>query len=156
MVLRSAEKKDLNAIINMLYQVQAVHANARPDVFKMGAKKYTEEDVLNLMADKTTPIYVAVDETDLAVGYAFCEIQQVENSRNLQTMKTFYIDDLCVDEKFRGKGIGRKLYEFCLKTAKELKCYHLTLNVWRLNESAERFYEKMGMKVLKTTMETIL
>jgi hypothetical protein len=29
----------------------------------------------------------------------------------------------------------------------------VTLNVWRVNPSAEKFYQKMGMEPLKTMME---
>ena len=67
-----------------------------------------------------------------------------------------YLDDLCVDKQYRGQGIGKKLYGYAIEKAKEFGCYHLTLNVWHLNENAIKFYEKLGMKPLKTTMETIL
>ena len=70
--------------------------------------------------------------------------------------KTFYIDDLCVDENVRGKHIGTHLYKYVLSEAKKKGCYHVTLNVWCLNESAMRFYEKCGLSPLKITMEQIL
>ena len=34
--------------------------------------------------------------------------------------------------------------------------YNVTLNVWSLNESAMKFYEKCGLKSQKIGMETIL
>ena len=83
-------------------------------------------------------------------------IKEQKESANLRGIKNFYIEDLCVHENCRGKGIGKKLYEFCVSLAKELGCYHLTLNVWHLNESAVKFYQKLGMSPLKTTMERIL
>ena len=71
-------------------------------------------------------------------------------------IKTLYIDDLCVDEKFRGKGVGKELYEAALSLAKEKGCYNLTLNVWSCNESAIHFYESMGLIPQKIGMEMIL
>lgn len=35
-------------------------------------------------------------------------------------------------------------------------CYEVTLNVWSGNTSAEKFYEKMGMKTKERQMEYIL
>ena len=37
-----------------------------------------------------------------------------------------------------------------------VKNYNVTLNVWHLNESALKFYEKCGMKPLKICMEKIM
>lgn len=75
---------------------------------------------------------------------------------NLRERKVFYIDDLCVDEKYRGQGIGKRLYEYAVSVAKDLECFHLTLNVWHLNDSTLRFYKKLGMKPLKSTIEQML
>lgn len=74
----------------------------------------------------------------------------------LITFLSIYLDDLCVDENYRGKHIGKKLYDAVLELAKEKHCYNVTLNVWHLNESALKFYEKCGMKPLKICMEKIM
>ena len=71
-------------------------------------------------------------------------------------IKTLYIDDLCVDESLRGRGIGRELYEAALSLARESGCYNLTLNVWSCNPSAMRFYEAQGLVPQKVCMEKIL
>ena len=39
---------------------------------------------------------------------------------------------------------------------KRMGCYEVTLNVWAGNTSAEKFYEKMGMKTKERQMEYIL
>ena len=61
-----------------------------------------------------------------------------------------------MDENYRGKGIGKELYDYVLGVAKKEKCYHLTLNVWNLNPTAVKFYQKLGMQTLKMTMEEII
>lgn len=74
----------------------------------------------------------------------------------MQDMTTLYLDDLCVDEACRGQQVGRALYEAVLDLARSMGCYNLTLNVWSCNESAMRFYEKLGLKPQKVGMEVIL
>ena len=67
-----------------------------------------------------------------------------------------FIDDLCVDAKARGQHIGESLFEYVKSEAKRLGCYEVTLNVWAGNTSAEKFYEKMGLKTKERQMEYIL
>ena len=155
MIIRRATVKDKDSLNKLLCQVLSVHHNSRPDIFKAGTKKYTDEELFAIIADDTRPIFVAEDENTV-VGYAFCIYQQYKNNNILTDIKTLYIDDLCVDETCRGKNIGKALYEYVLDFAKMQGFYNVTLNVWSGNEGALRFYEKMGLKPQKIGMEKIL
>lgn len=155
MKIRLAQKKDIERINELLYQVDMVHHLGRPDLFKVG-KKYTDEELLGILEDDRTPVLAAVDEEDMLLGYAFCIFRQYENDNILTDIKTLYIDDLCVYEHLRGQHIGTKLYEAALEFAREHGCYNVTLNVWSCNESAMRFYEKCGLKPQKVGMEIIV
>ena len=88
--------------------------------------------------------------------YCFCIYQQYKDNSVMTDIKTLYIDDLCVDEKLRGKHIGRELYEAAVRLAKDSGCYNLTLNVWSCNPSAMSFYQSLGLVPQKIGMETIL
>lgn len=156
MVIRRAMKKDMDGINELLYQVAGVHHDGRPDIFKGGCKKYSDSELEVIIEDDERPILVAVDEDERVIGYAFCIFMQHINDNILTDIKTIYIDDLCVLEGIRGKGIGTKLYEAVLELAKREKCYNVTLNVWSLNESAMKFYEKCGLKPQKIGMEIII
>lgn len=155
MIIRRAQSKDLNSINELLYQVLMVHYNGRPDIFKPNAKKYKNEELLEIIADDTRPIFVAEDNEKI-MGYAFCVFQRHIDNNILTDIKTLYIDDLCVNEDCRGKHIGKKLYEYVLGYAKEHGCYNVTLNVWSCNENALKFYQKQGLVPQKIGMEKIL
>ena len=155
MNIRLAEIKDIESINKLLRQVLKVHHKGRPDLFKGGVKKYTDEELTEIINNPITPIFVYVED-GVVKGYAFCNFQQHINNNILTDIKTLYIDDLCVDEKVRGKHIGKTLYEHVLNFAKLNGFYNVTLNVWALNEGAIKFYEKCGMKPQKIGMETIL
>ena len=155
MTIRRAESRDLPHLNRLLCQVLNVHNAGRPDIFKAGAKKYTDGELLAILADDRRPVFVAEDGDNI-LGYAFCVFIRHENDNILTDVKTLYIDDLCVDESTRGAGVGRALYDFVLAFAKSEGCYNLTLNVWACNEGAIRFYEKLGLRPQKIGMETIL
>ena len=153
MNIRRAEERDIAGINALLYQVHRIHAEGRPDIFRLGNKKYNDEELRAIIADDSTPIFVAVNEEEKVLGYAFCIYEEVKDSTSLMDRKTVYIDDLCVDAAERGQHIGTALYEHVLEESKREGCVAVTLNVWCLNEGAMRFYEKLGMKPLKVVME---
>ena len=156
MKIRRAVLGDMEGINTLLMQVLMVHHNGRPDIFKPNAKKYTDEELADIIADDSKPIFVGVNEEDQVLGYAFCIFQQHINNNILTDIKTLYIDDLCVDEQKRGMHIGKQLYEYVIAFAKEQGCYNVTLNVWSCNQSAMKFYEKCGLIPQKVGMELIL
>ena len=67
--------------------------------------------------------------------------------------RTSYIDDLCVDIESRGRHIGRQLFDYVRRWAKQQSCQSITLNVWAGNDPALAFYRKAGMHIRKTCME---
>lgn len=154
--IRRARECDMKDINRLLVQVNMVHHQGRPDLFRAGKKKYTDEQLRELIHDDSRPIFVAVDDQERVLGYAFCIFQQHLDDNILTDILTLYIDDLCVDEAVRGQHIGKSLYEAVLAFARESGCYNVTLNVWALNRGAMKFYEKCGLKPQKVGMETIL
>lgn len=156
MNIRRAKECDINGINELLCQVLMVHHNGRPDLFKANAKKYTDEELIEILKCDKKPVFVAVDEADSVLGYAFCVVQQHIGNNILTDIKTLYIDDLCVDEDMRGQHIGKQLYNYVIAYAKKNDFYNVTLNVWSCNEGAMKFYEKCGLKPQKIGMETIL
>lgn len=156
MNIRRAQAIHMDGINKLLHQVLMVHHKGRPDLFKANAKKYTDQELAEIITDDTRPIFVAVDDREGVLGYAFCVFQQHINNNILTDVKTLYIDDLCVDECKRGMHIGKQLYQYVLDFAKSQGCYNVTLNVWSCNTSAMKFYESCGLVPQKVGMEKIL
>ena len=154
-MIRFALIKDIPQILELPKQVNKVHYDGRPDIFKLGTK-YSQQDIEELLLQQDKPILVWTDENDKTQGYCFCAVTKQEETRLLHGLKTLYIDDLCVDESCRGQHIGKELFEGAEKLAKELGCYNLTLKVWSCNPSALKFYQKQGLAPQKTYLEKIL
>lgn len=156
MNIRRAELKDMERVIELLSEVLEIHVRIRPDIFRSGTTKYSKEQFMKTIKDDNNPIYVATNDNDDVLGYMFCEILEPKFSSTMKPNKTLYIDDLCVDEKYRHQGIGQALFEFAKQEAERLGCYEVALYLWEGNDTAKKFYEKMGMKVKATTMEYIV
>ena len=154
--IRPANERDLPRVGELLRQVNEVHHTIRPDLFKTDSRKYNDDELRAVFADPETPVFVCEADGEVS-GYAFCKIlKNLRPDGNLVPITSLYLDDLCVDEKARGRGIGSALYRFVLDYAKQIGCHNVTLNVWEGNDAALAFYRKCGMTVQKTCMERIL
>ena len=156
MEIREAAPQDAEAIADLLDQVLMVHHNGRPDLFKADTRKYSDDEILALIADPERPLFVACDEASKVLGYAICMIERYEGHATMTDRTTLYVDDICVDEGARGKGVGRAVYEHTLAFARSIGCHNLTLNVWSCNPGAQAFYEAMGMRPYRIGMEQLL
>ncbi len=154
--VRRAEEKDIPEILELLLQVDMVHHKGRPDIFKGPATKYTAGELVKIIKDEETPVFVCTDGDGKVIGHAFCIHKQVLGDHVLTDIRTLYIDDICVDEEHRGQHAGKDLYDHVIAYAASNGFYNVTLNVWSCNPSAMRFYEKMGLKPQKVGMEYIL
>ena len=152
-LVRRAGKKDIPGILELLVQVDMVHHNGRPDIFKGPATKYSAEELSTILIDDSTPVFVCVDENDKVLGHAFCIHKQIKDDSVMTDIKTLYIDDICVDESARGKKVGKSLCDHVLEYAKESGYYNVTLNVWTCNPGAMEFYKVMGFTEQKIGME---
>ena len=153
--VRFAKESDIPEVMALLRQVNLVHAEGRPDLFKKETK-YTEAELSAIFRNEETPVFVCEDGDGRVVGHGFCALQRPENTRLLQNVLTLYIDDICVDENARGQGAGRAIYEHILAFARQKGCYNVTLNVWSCNPGAMEFYKKLGLTPYKVGMEQVL
>ena len=155
MEIRFAKPADVPAILDLLRQVGSLHHRGRPDIFRKNAQKYSASQVIAMLDDPQNPIFIA-DENGKVLGYGFCRIHTYEKDPVMTERVELYLDDLCVDENVRGKGVGKALYNAIRRYAKERKCHSLSLNVWSCNESAYQFYVNLGLVPRKTYMEDTL
>lgn len=153
-LVRLTNVNDIKEIDKLLYQVHKIHSDLRPDLYKQGAKKYSDEELINILNNDKYKVFV-VTLFNHVVGYAFTIIKEVE-SESLCHVKTLYIDDLCVDESIRGLHLGRTLYDYVIKYAKDNDFYNVTLNVLATNKNALEFYKHIGLVEQKIVMEKIL
>ena len=59
--IRKARKTDVKRLMALLHQVNMVHHEIRPDLFKPHTTKYNEEELETLLSDENKPIFVYDD-----------------------------------------------------------------------------------------------
>lgn len=155
LVCRRARLEDLDDLGSLLQEVNQVHADLRPDLFRSNARKYGPKELAALIGDDARPVFVAV-QNGRALAHAFCRLERHAGESNMPDHLTLYIDDICVAARARGLGAGRLIFEHVREHARGIGCHNITLNVWEGNDRALGFYERMGFALQKRGMELVL
>ena len=135
--------EDFKRVNELAVQVHEMHVTWNPDIFKSVEEVINKEYFENLI--KNEEIYIAKVDKEI-VGYIIFNIKEKENP-SMRYRKQLNIDAICVDERYRGKGIGTKILESIKEIAKTRGCTDLYLTVNQENENAIKVYEKFGFKV---------
>ena len=150
-MIREARISDFDAIYNLENQVFQIHLDARPDLIKPKLpfnKGYYEK----CLQDDMKKVYV-FEENGEVLGYCITVKLEFKNHHIYHDMIVLEINDMCVDEKVRGKNIGRQLVDKSIKYAKDIGAARLELSVWGFNKNARQFYEHHGMTERTIRME---
>lgn len=137
--------KDYERVNELALQVHELHVSWRPDLFNRVKQVILKEEFKELISNKE--IYVSIIDNKI-VGYViFCIVEKKNQNPKFRYRKQLNIDAMCVDENYRGKGIGTELLNFIKKVGIDNNCTDMYLTVNEENTDAIKTYEKLGMKV---------
>jgi ribosomal protein S18 acetylase RimI-like enzyme len=151
--IRTAVPGDREKIRPLQKEIADLHHEGRPDLFKTEARYFTDESFAERLQKPGFYVYIAESETGEVVGYAFANIIQYRGNSTYVDFNKYYIDDICVLQKFRKHGIGTLLFQRCRETAQQLKCHNIDLGVYAFNREAIAFYRSCGMREQQLRME---
>lgn len=151
-IIRYAEKSELDRVNEIRYQVNKVHSNGRPDIFRDDFSDEMKNIVYKVFDGENSDVIVAVNG-DTICGFATVEyIVKAKSPYGLQR-KFYQICEFGVDENFRRMGVATKLINFCKQEAKNKGFDRLELDVWEFNEDAIKFYDSVGFKTYREYKE---
>ncbi|MBC7390481.1 MAG: GNAT family N-acetyltransferase [Opitutaceae bacterium] len=129
--IRKALASDIPTIMKLVHEL--AEFEKQPDEVKN-----TEEQMLLEGFGPNPAFYALLAEANGKV----CGMSVYFYSYSTWKGKSIYIDDVIVNESYRGKGIGRKLMEATIMVAKEEGVGKLHWQVLDWNEPAIKFYNK--------------
>ena len=151
-VVRFAREDELDRVNELRRQVNDLHVEGVPDVFKPGFCDELRDFIHVIRNDPNKEIVVA--EADGTVcGFAVLNhIVRPENP--FMYVRDFLdIDEFGVDRAFRRRGIAGAMIRFIRNYAKEKGYRRLELNMWEFNRGALAFYETADFKTYRRYME---
>lgn len=155
MVIRFAKEDELERINVLRKQVNDLHVEGKPDVFKPGFNEELQNYVYYIFKDPEQKIVIADKDGEIC-GFAILHHIYKPENPFMKVRDFLDIDEFCVDEKHRREGIATALVEFIKNFAKEQGYHRLELNMWEFNQDALAFYEAAGFDTFRRYMEMFI
>ena len=147
--IRLANKNDYESVIRIMSQVQDMHVEWRPDIYKPN-ENLIPEDVFEKVIENGT-FYVAEEEGGGVLEIVF---RHVESPSHV-TRDFIFVDTMAIDEKYRGMGIGHQMFDFLKQLKKEKNLDGIELQVNARNSAAYEMYKKYGFTEKSINMELL-
>ena len=152
MKIRNATINDYESVIKIISQVQDMHVEWRPDIYKYNDNLMAKEEFEKRVESNT--FFVAENEKEKIVGVLEIIFRHIESPAHV-TRDVIFIDTMAVDEKYRGLGVGYKMFEFLKAMKIEKNMDGIELQVNAKNRAAYEMYKKYGFTEKSINMELL-
>lgn len=149
--VRKAVTGDYEAVNGIMTQVQQIHIDLRPDIYKKLAPVIAFDAFEKTVSDGT--LYVA-EQGGKVVGITQIVFRHIESPTHV-TRDVIYIETMAVDENYRGQGIGHKLFEKVKEIKKQKGLDGIELQVNAKNVAAYEMYKNYGFTEKSVNMELL-
>lgn len=148
-MLELATLSDRAAVNDLARQVHALHVAWRPDIFRMPEELYPEERYLDCIRQRQ--LYVA-KLNGIVAGFVLIKMRHYDFPGHV-ARKVLVVDEICVEQAFRGHGIGTRMMEEVHALARAFGCTDMQLGVYPQNDDAVGFYQKCGFTIRSIDMQ---
>ena len=155
MLIRFAKENELDRINELRRQVNDLHVEGKPEVFKKGFNEELQNFIKVIWDDPEQEIVVA-DSDGTICGFAVIHHICKPETPFMYDRDFLDIDEFCVDKAYRRQGIASQMIEFIREYAREKGFHRIELNMWEFNQDALAFYEAAGFTTYRRYMELML
>lgn len=149
-----SETRDHTLVATLNEEVQALHVQLHPDRFKPYDKLAVTEAMKQFLQQDNYKAYVAWKD-GVPAGSLVCYVKEAKENAFHYYIKTLYIDQVSVLQKFRGLGIGRLLLQQAEQLANELGIQKLELDHWTANTVAAQYFRRNGYALHREQLSKI-
>lgn len=144
MEIRKLKESDYDEMIVLYKQLDAFHADARPDCFiHRDEEKIYPRDAFIHNLSYPGGLELGAFEDGKLVGVVRTTLW--EKSGMVKGVKTVCLDDIYVLPDYRRRGVATRLFSEVERWAKDQGAIRLELHTWDFNKNAIAMYEAMGM-----------
>jgi len=104
-----------------------------------------ESDLRNIVDSESTKLFLAIDE-DGVFGMLSLVLFRIPTGRKA------WVEDVVVDEKARGRGVGKLLTEHAIQVAREHGAHSVDLTSRPSREAANALYQRVGFQQRETNV----
>ncbi len=144
MQIRLATQDDAEIISALNRDVQKIHTEALPHIFKPPTEDaFPPAQIREWLETPEHYIYLGYLDGQ-AIGYIYAEVRHQAETSWRYAMSCIYIHHICLKAEYQTKGHGAELMDAVKALAKEKGITTLALDVWSFNARAKAFFSKQG------------
>jgi GNAT superfamily N-acetyltransferase len=152
MDVRLATLSDAELISALNAEVQTVHAEALPHLFKPASPEtFPVSVVRQWLAEPDTRIFIG-SLHDEPIGYIYAQIIRRPETALRHAWERMHIHHISVHRSQQRRGCGHALIQAVVQCAKEHGITTITLDVWSFNTQARSFFAMEGFTVYNENM----
>lgn len=145
------ETRDPAFLAELNKEVQELHHRMYPEIFREYDKEGITKAIRKMLDGREAKAFVAYVDDEPA-GYAIIFISRFNQNAFQHARSAMQIDNFSVLQKFKRKGVGKKLIEFLVDMATKEKLSRIDLNHWEKNEEARAFFGANGFQYYNSRM----
>jgi len=150
--IRAATARDLDALLPIIDEVDALHREHLPHIFrKPEGPPRDQAYLLGVLADESYALFVAHAEGPALsnvegeiLGFVQVAIHDALPYPILVPRRVANVENLAIREGFRRAGVGRALMRQAERWAEDRGASEIELSVYQFNQSAMSFYRELG------------
>ncbi|MCT4234948.1 GNAT family N-acetyltransferase [Elizabethkingia anophelis] len=143
-IIRKVNTDDLIALQQIgrkTFEETFSESNSKENMEKYLREGFSEEKLLDELADENSEFYFAIDGVDI-IGYLKINFGNAQTE--LKDNKGLEIERIYVLSTYHGKKVGQLLYDHAIEIATKSLAKYVWLGVWEENPRAINFYKKNG------------
>ncbi len=149
--IRCAETADYDRIEAIMKEVQQLHVDWRPDIYKPTDTVYPRDYFERLVAEKR---FLVAELDGVIVGLLSFMYRHIASDKQV-TRDVIFVDDLAVKAEYRCHGIGSQLLNQMKEKVHSEHLDGLELQVNARNTAARKMYEKLGFTEKSINLELL-
>jgi GNAT superfamily N-acetyltransferase len=144
-IVRPAVDADVDALVALNGFVQALRAQARPDVFLPSDAAATAAWFRSVRPTSTVRVWVA-ETGGTAIGYAITNDHEREANAFVRASRWLEVEHIAVHPEHQYRGVGRALPEQVVTDARSRELQRIAIQSWAFNEGAHAAFERWGFE----------
>jgi ribosomal protein S18 acetylase RimI-like enzyme len=151
LTIRPATARDFDAVARLNAEVQQLHADALPHLFKpVSPESFPRPRFEHMLGQEGCHLRVAV--ADGPVAYLLAELVEPPQTHARFAQRVLRIHEVSVAADFRGRGCGSALLQDAQSLAESSGVTRLDLDTWWFNEHARGFFKAAGFRELNVRL----
>ena len=152
MEIRRATARDAGIVARLNREVQQLHADALPRLFKPPSGEiFAPAAFADLVADPETVVFIG-EAGGEPVGYLYAQVARRPDTPFTHASDVVVVHHLAVRREHRGRGYGERLIREAVALAESEGIRRLELSVWAFNTDARGFFARQGFTVFNERM----